>query len=319
MALNATEEALVRQLIAQQSPLLSLAGSEPQIISNLGATDVTIADLDAASSVNGTDLLLIRQGTQEKRATASQISSLLDAPSKADFQEGTYTSFATTGTGAAYALSTSPVITAYGTKQNFIIEFHADNLASATLNINGLGGRQLVCEDAGGFLVSVPPGLIKAGNRFAAFVTPTQVKISGLFSQVPAGTILHLARNTAPSGYLKANGALISRAVYSALFAAIGTTFGIGDGSTTFGLPDLRGEFLRGWDDGRGIDLARVFGSLQLDEFKSHAHNIPAYVSGGAVNVSVGSSTFVGNIASGASGGAETRPRNVALLACIKF
>ncbi|AKZ65595.1 putative tail fiber protein [Sinorhizobium phage phiN3] len=89
-----------------------------------------------------------------------------------------------------------------------------------------------------------------------------------------SGAIMWFARNSAPSGFLKANGAAVSRTTYAALYAAIGTTFGAGDGSTTFNLPDLRGEFIRGWDDGRGIDVSRVFGSAQSANIQSHTHSI---------------------------------------------
>ena len=81
--------------------------------------------------------------------------------------------------------------------------------------------------------------------------------------------VLYFAGQTAPVGWLKANGAAVSRTAYAALFAAIGTTYGAGDGSTTFNLPDLRGEFMRGWDDGRGIDHGRVLGSAQGDAIRN--------------------------------------------------
>lgn len=135
----------------------------------------------------------------------------------------------------------------------------------------------------------------------------------------PVGSVVALARSTAPTGYLKANGALVSRTTYATLFTAIGTTWGVGDGSTTFALPDLRGEFIRGWDDGRGIDAGRVFGSLQLDEFKSHTHTVTAQIgTAGGAPQSSGSGT-VNPYTTNATGGAETRPRNVALLYCIKY
>ncbi|AKF12995.1 putative tail fiber protein [Sinorhizobium phage phiM19] len=89
-----------------------------------------------------------------------------------------------------------------------------------------------------------------------------------------SGAVMWFARNSAPAGFLKANGAAVSRTTYAALYAAIGTTFGAGDGSTTFNLPDLRGEFIRGWDDGRGIDVSRVFGSAQSANIQSHTHSI---------------------------------------------
>lgn len=89
---------------------------------------------------------------------------------------------------------------------------------------------------------------------------------------VPAGAVMHFARNTAPSGWLKCNGAAVSRSAYAELFAVIGTMFGNGDGFTTFNLPDLRGEFIRGWDDGRGVDGGRALGSSQDGALQSHTH-----------------------------------------------
>ncbi|WP_390895807.1 tail fiber protein [Neisseria elongata] len=71
---------------------------------------------------------------------------------------------------------------------------------------------------------------------------------------------MHFAMQSAPTGWLKADGSAVSRTQYPVLFAAIGTTFGVGDGRTTFNLPDLRGEFVRGWGDSRGVDRGRAFG-----------------------------------------------------------
>ena len=95
-----------------------------------------------------------------------------------------------------------------------------------------------------------------------------------LLGIVPSGTVLYFAGQTAPAGWLKANGAAVSRTAYAALFAAIGTTYGAGDGRSTFNLPDLRGEFIRGWDDGRGVDAGRVFGSAQAHALQSHQHGL---------------------------------------------
>ena len=136
----------------------------------------------------------------------------------------------------------------------------------------------------------------------------------------PTGTIITFVKNTAPAGYLKCNGSAISRTAYAALFAVIGTTFGTGDGSTTFNLPDLRGYFARGWDDGRGIDTGRVFGSSQEDDFKSHSHiwngggNVQLVNAGG---INVPATGWNGNTSM--TGGTETRPKNIALLYCIKY
>ena len=83
---------------------------------------------------------------------------------------------------------------------------------------------------------------------------------------------MHFAGAAAPSGWLECDGSAVARADYADLFSAIGTVYGAGDGSTTFNLPDLRGEFLRGLDSGRGVDADRVLGSAQGEEYKSHTH-----------------------------------------------
>ena len=141
---------------------------------------------------------------------------------------------------------------------------------------------------------------------------------------MPAGSVIHVAMSTAPNGYLKADGSAISRTTYDKLFAAIGTRFGSGNGSTTFNLPDLRGEFIRCWDDSKGTDSGRTLGSSQADDFKSHNHGL-----GFAGNPDLFSSSqnaayrAAPNGNAGAfnwsQGGTETRPRNIALLACIKY
>lgn len=143
-------------------------------------------------------------------------------------------------------------------------------------------------------------------------------------SGIAAGTVAHFAANTAPAGWLKANGATVSRTTYAALFLAIGTTYGAGDGSTTFALPDLRGEFLRGFDDGRGVDSGRGIGTAQGQQIESHDHpyedvrnaSVGVFSYTGGTGMDKG---FIANRNTSPTGGTETRPRNVALLACIKF
>lgn len=161
---------------------------------------------------------------------------------------------------------------------------------------------------------------------------------------IAPGNIMLFAGSAPPVGYLKANGAAISRTAYAALFAAIGTTFGIGDGATTFNVPELRGEFLRAFDDGRGVDVGRVFGTAQVGSDISgqlYGNN-----GGGAGNawrhdqdvsqvgweqvgtVVMGTTVPWNRLADNANNGTSTaatrtigkaRPRNIALLACIKY
>ncbi|PFH10858.1 tail collar domain [Collimonas sp. PA-H2] len=136
----------------------------------------------------------------------------------------------------------------------------------------------------------------------------------------PCGEIAYFATTSAPVGWLKANGALVSRATYAALFRAIGTRFGAGDGAATFAVPDLRGEFMRGLDDGRGIDGGRSIGSFQSDELRSHSHLINTRNTIGTTGVASESGGTPGSsYITGFAGGTETRPRNIALLVCIKY
>jgi len=155
---------------------------------------------------------------------------------------------------------------------------------------------------------------------------PTAFSSSG----IPTGQVIHVASSTAPTGYLKCNGAAISRTTYAALFTAISTVFGAGNGSTTFNVPDLRGEFIRGWDDARGIDSGRTFGSFQAQQFQSHTHSVCNTASDNLnagtfvktiyyLDPNLTTSPFSTGSPNSGSTGTETRPRNIALLACIKF
>ena len=100
-----------------------------------------------------------------------------------------------------------------------------------------------------------------------------QAHMAAVIGGIPPGTVIWTAANAAPPGYLKANGAQVSRTTYNNLFIAIGTTYGAGDGTTTFNLPDLRGEFVRSFDDGRGVDPSRIMGSTQAANLEQHTHD----------------------------------------------
>ena len=151
---------------------------------------------------------------------------------------------------------------------------------------------------------------------------------------INTGDIIVRPVNSIPTGFLECDGSAIDRTAYADLFAVIGETYGIGDGSTTFELPDLRGEFIRGWDNGRGVDVGRTVGSSQLDAFQGHTFNIAGGAGLGADGLAVGSgSTTVARytdlaalayIDTDGSNGTpritnETRPRNIAMMYCIKY
>ena len=91
---------------------------------------------------------------------------------------------------------------------------------------------------------------------------------------VPVGAVFCLAVSAVPSGYLECAGGAVSRTTYAALFAVIATNYGAGNGSSTFNVPDLRGEFVRGYDHGRGVDSGRAIASSQSGHNNAHNHTV---------------------------------------------
>jgi len=229
-------------------------------------------------------------------------------------------------------------------------------LTIGALNTTNLGLAPLASPDFTG----TPTGPTASAGTNTTQLATTAFVTTAAGLAVPAGSVITYAGNTAPAGWLKCNGAAISRSTYSALFAVVGSTYGAGNGSSTFNLPDLRGEFVRGWDDARGVDATRAIGTAQGESYLSHAHGIydPGHthgaadaghqhaisnsatdnLSGGAAvktisyfdTTGAGSGSFTGYAqitvygagtgitGTAAAGGTETRPRNVALLYCIK-
>lgn len=158
-----------------------------------------------------------------------------------------------------------------------------------------------------------------------------------LSAVIPPGTIIHYAGRTVPSGWLICNGANVSRRDYAALFAAIGTTYGAGNGSTTFGLPNLNGRFL---ECTTYTSEVGTYHSAGLPNITGQINKLPTpwngllYEQNGALKpVNIGDKAYSGNSngsnfrleldASGANeifGNSTTvQPPSMALLPCIKF
>lgn len=145
------------------------------------------------------------------------------------------------------------------------IDFNNSNLPSNT------GILEIKKIDSENFTVS-----IKDGNKEWTNIGNSNKWESNQDDKSPVGTITSFAGINPPNGYLLCNGQEILRSEYQSLFDTIGTNYGEGDGETTFNVPDLRGVFLRGLDNGRGIDNERVIGSTQ----NSSAPNIGGVVLG---------------------------------------
>jgi microcystin-dependent protein len=147
---------------------------------------------------------------------------------------------------------------------------------------------------------------------------------------LPAGAVQAFAMNSAPTGWLSADGTAVSRTDYAALFTAIGTTYGVGDGSTTFALPDLRGIFVRG-SGSQTISGAAYAGTFATKQAASEVYNnysnarVPD-VSNGVFNADATSSRSVqvinitnASLSTVSKDYSHIRPANIALLYCIKF
>ena len=145
-------------------------------------------------------------------------------------------------------------------------------------------------------------GQIRFNNTTTEFEGYNGSAWGGLASGVPVGTILAHAANTPPSGFLECNGSNISRSTYATLFSTISTTFGVGDGSSTFALPDLRGQFIRGWANTGSTDASRVFGSTQTDQNKNHTHTTDSTTLTGNIR-----KISEGFLAGGSAGGVFTK------------
>lgn len=253
----------------------------------------------------------------------SSIQTQLDA--KAPLASPTFTGVASFPDGSAAA----PSITNDGDTNTGIFFPAADTIAFSEGGVERLRIADAGQIGIGGANYGTAGQVLTSGG---SGVAPSWESVG-----VPAGAVANFAMNTAPNGWLKANGAAVSRTTYAALFTAIGTTFGAGDGSTTFNLPDLRGRFTRNWADNGSIDSGRAFGSTQDDAFQGHWHQLAATYQvdlgggGGAGSANLrADSTPIGEFAyakgaltDGTNGtprtASETRPTNIALLACIKF
>ena len=197
----------------------------------------------------------------------------------------------------------------------------------------------------GAMEAALPMGGFRVTGVGSSVLSTDAATLSDVMSYVPAGAIMDFAMSTPPTGWLVCDGTAVSRVTYASLYAAVGTTWGPGDGVTTFNLPDFRGRFRRTWDNGAGNDPARTFASVQADGFASHTHiqnahnhidsghthiisgiNGAVSAAGGAVNAGIAASTTGNGVANiqnttavnQTTGGAETRPKNYAVQTCIR-
>jgi microcystin-dependent protein len=163
----------------------------------------------------------------------------------------------TAGTSTAFTLAYSVAPGALVDGMTHQLEFDQANGAAATLNINALGAKPLHYYSAGAWR-AVPAGLVGANEvRHVAYNSSAGAyRILG--RPDTTGDWIPTGRSTARAGTILGYGQAISRTDYAGLFAAYSTTYGTGDGSTTFNLPDLRGRVVAGKDDMGGSAASRI-------------------------------------------------------------
>lgn len=105
-------------------------------------------------------------------------------------------------------------------------------------------------------------------------ITYTLPELQTDVTAVFVGQVASFAAAPSNPNWLLCDGRAVSRTTYARLFALIGTTYGAGNNTTTFNLPELRGEVVRGLDNGRGVDSGRALGSAQTDAIANHSHNL---------------------------------------------
>lgn len=322
------------------TPAMNISGQGSKLLKQYNSTGAKVAAVFAAGQISdviydGVDLVMINRLVSDVAAASESVAGVIGIATPSEATGGAADNKAMT------PLKTKAVFAARGLWDVSITGTVNANLARSTgmysLNgaTNGPPGTntnfQMLSSDWGAdptwqsqlaLGISDNSMFMRSIKKDQSIALPwVRCWTSGDFAMIGASVAFY--SSTPPNGWLKENGAAVSRTTYAALFALIGTTYGAGDGSTTFNLPDHRGEFPRGWSDGSTIDAGRVLGSKQAQDYQSHNHAIidkaTAFTFGsggaGAGNAPGGRTTGQTEL----SGGTETRPRNIAKLYCIKF
>jgi microcystin-dependent protein len=227
----------------------------------------------------------------------------------------------TGGTSTAYTVSSNQVFDSLAHLDGAMIAFtpHTTNTAGSpnvTLNVDGLGAKSIQVNPN----VELPAGFLVAGSPYVVLYSAT----NGVFYlhnsfgnpyNIPIGASVDFWGATAPnSSFALMYGQNISRTAYSALFSLFGTTYGSGDGTTTFGIPDCRGRVTAGKDDMGGSAASRLSGSFITgpttlggtggsESRQLATSNLPPYTPAGTIGGSITSNPYSIQIGNGTSHG----------------
>lgn len=210
-----------------------------------------------------------------------------------------------TGSANTVVANFTPAVTSLYPGLPLLVKIAETNTGAATLAADGQPAKSIINVDG----TALSAGALRAGMIAWLAYDGTAFQLmclipAGAESRFAPGQLVMALGNTALSGTVKANGALYNRADYPALWAyasasgrlvtdanwnsgsANKAAFSSGDGATTFRVPDLRGEFLRMWDDGRGVDNGRLLAAWQDELFKEHSHAGSTFSGSGSGTIS---------------------------------
>jgi microcystin-dependent protein len=242
--------------------------------------DNTVSALDAA-----TFRTAIGAGTSSTTGTVTSIATT------SPITGGTITGTGTIGINASSANTASFVVQrdASGNFSAGTITATLSGNASTATSATSATSATTATNLAGGGAGQVPYNTASGATSFLAAGTSGQVLTSAGTSAptwtnatMPSGSIMQYAGATAPTGYLLCDGSAVSRTTYSALFAVTNTTYGVGDGSTTFNLPNMQSRLPIGAGTGSGLTLRTRGTTYGTETFTLVAGNIPSLTSSNA-------------------------------------
>ena len=237
-------------LAASAVALGQAIGGLPFQLQNNTTADASQVMSNFNTIVSGVNSYVAKKGVNSDITQLTGLTTPL-SPSQGGTQ--TYVSaVATTGSANAQVVaSTTPAFTlSVGSRVQFISGF--TNTAQVTLTIGSIGPFVIVRQLPGGLFPTNGGELVANSTAEVAWNGTFWELLNNFTSPVPTGAIFYTAGGAAPSGYFLAQGQAVSRTTYSSLFGLIGTTYGIGDGSSTFNIPDARGRYLVAVDAGAG-------------------------------------------------------------------
>ena len=289
---------------------ISISNTNNIVVDKLSAGNFSSNALGTGLRLDGSNKIALSSTIAIRKISIEQGSTSLDIPSSITTNGVNFTLPSTIGGPGKFLTSQNDGTLNWDTVSNPTITVNSP----LTAVLNGLDVTDVSVALSGDLQIGFSDALTQLSNELEGQIQE---------NTVPPGAIMAFAMNSAPPGWLACDGALVDRSGssgYSSLFNAIGTTYNVGgEAATKFRLPDLRGYFVRGFGTNSDTTASGTFGTKQADQLKSHTHSLGVIA---GTDGDDGTDSVLkarnGSGTTGATGGDETRPRNIAMLYCIK-